>query len=156
MRVISGQGVLPLDVQTVGDLVTYRFTVPGLPPSKNDYDNYPAAWRSSLKHKWMNAVIREVEAQDMPRGVAQIGLSALLVFPESRVRDPQNYVSSLWNWVPDALQKAGVIKDDRAGRIVFGRDLGIRFAIDSRKRVSRELRKRTHIAVTVRGHLGAV
>ena len=147
---ISGQGALPISMIETGDLVTYRFVIPGLPPSKNVYDDLPQAWRGSMKHKWINAVIREVEAQDMPRHVGRIGLSALLVFPDTRKRDPQNYVPSLWNWVPDALQKCGVIDDDRDGMIDFGRNLGIRFAVDDRKRVSKEIRKRTHIAITMR------
>lgn len=148
--VSSGQGVLPFDSQILGDIVTYRFTVQGVPPSKNVYDDMPVMWRASMKHKWINAVIREVEAQDMPRGVAKIGLSAMLVFPDSRKRDPQNYVSALWNWVPDALQAARVIDDDRDGKIDFGRGLGIRFAVDDRRRLTKDARKRTHIAITMR------
>lgn len=147
---ISGQGVLPLDTQVMGDIVTYRFTVQGVPPSKNTYDNLPPEWRGSMKHKWINAVIKEVQAQDMPRHVPRIGLSAVLVFPDIRKRDPQNYVSSLWNWIPDGLQAARVIDDDRDGVIDFGRNLGIRFALDDRRRLSRDQRKRTHIAITMR------
>lgn len=148
--IISGQGALPLGMIQQGEIVTYRFTVPGVPPSKNNYDNWPPEWKSSAKHKWIRAVIREVEAQDMPRGVARIGLAATLVFPDNRKRDPQNYAPALWNWIPDGLQAARVILDDRDGVIDFGRNLGIRFAVDDRKRLSRDARKRTHIAITLR------
>lgn len=146
----NGQGALPLGKLEQGDLVTYRFTIPGVPPSKNAYDNMPEMWRGSMKAKWVQAVMREVEAQDMPRHVTRIGLAATLVFPDNRKRDPQNYVPALWNWIPDGLQYARVIDDDRDGMIDFGRNLGIRFAVDDRKRLSREARKRTHIAVTMR------
>lgn len=146
---ISGQGALPLGKVESGSIVTYRFTVPGVPPSKNVYDTAPEMWRAGWKHKWIRAVVKEVEAQDMPRGVPRIGLAATLVFPDIRKRDPQNYVSSLWNWIPDGLQKAGVIKDDRDGVIDFGRNLGIRFALDDRKQLSRDARKRTHIAISM-------
>ena len=149
---MTGQGVLPMFTDVRGEIVTYRFTVQGLPPSKNRYDNLPPEWRGSMKHKWIRAVIREVELQDMPRNVAKIGLHAILVFPDARKRDPQNYVPSLWNWVPDALQAAGVIKDDSEGMIDFGRNLGIGFAVDSRKRLPRASRQRTHIAITMRLH----
>lgn len=145
----SGQMALPLGRLEQGQIVTYRFTVPGLPPSKNTYDGLPPQWKNSMKHKWIRAVIREVEAQDMPRGVPRIGLSAVLVFPTKRRRDPQNYAPALWNWIPDALQKCGVIHDDRDGIIDFGPNLGIQFALDERKSISPDRRKRTQIAITL-------
>lgn len=148
--IISGQGALPIGMVENGEIVTYRFAFPYLPPSKNVYDGWLPAWKSAAKHKWINAVIRAVEEQDVPRGVERIGLAATLVFPEPRKRDPQNYAPALWNWIPDGLQKCGVIKDDRDGVIDFGKNLGIRFAIDDRKRLSRDARKRTHIALTLR------
>jgi len=127
------QLAIPFDVTSKDDLVTYHIRLPFLPPSKNKYDGWPIAWKSSCKWKWMNAVIAECKALQIPRS-PRIGLAAMLVFRTNARRDPQNYSNCLWNFVPDALQKAGVILDDRAGAIDFGggSDLGVKFAVNPR------------------------
>jgi hypothetical protein len=128
------QLALPIDMQVDGEVRVYRIVLPFLPPSKNVIDGWPAAWKSSAKKKWIRAIVQEVDQQLIPKHVAKIGLAATLVFPQNAARrDPQNYSQSLWNWVPDALQVAGVIDDDRDGVIDFGPNLGVKFAVDSRK-----------------------
>lgn len=127
--VSTPQLALPLDTNVQGDLVTYRIRLPFLPPSKNAYDGWLPEWKAGCKRKWVKAVVRECEALQIPRA-PRIGLAAMLVFSRNGRRDPQNYANCLWNFVPDALQHAGVIADDRDGVIDFGPNLGIRFAIN--------------------------
>lgn len=144
------QLALPISTEQHGEIRMYRFTLPFLPPSKNQYDTLPWQYQQSIKGKWVRHVIRECEALMMPKDMFRIGLSAALVFPTARRRDPQNYASTLWNFVPDALQKGGFLQDDRDGRIEFGQNLGIQFKIDDRKGVPDVHRKKTHIAIAVR------
>lgn len=142
------QGILPMDIKEEGDLRLYKITLPFLPPSKNEYDQWPGTWKSSAKAKWMREVRRHVIALGIPQA-EKIGLAAILVFPQNARRDPQNYSNCLWHWVPDALQAAGVIDDDRAGKIELGPNWGVKFAIDSRV-APKEKRKRTIIMLTMR------
>lgn len=142
------QGLLPVNMDPEGDVRLYRFTLPFLPPSKNATGGWPPSWLHSMKRKWEKAVRENVEQLMIPPA-ARIGLSATLVFPVKARRDPQNYSHHLWHWVPDGLVKAGVIPDDHDGLIGFGRNLGIRMAIDDRV-APKEKRQRTHIALTMR------
>jgi Holliday junction resolvase RusA-like endonuclease len=148
---------LPLEEpQMAGEVRIYKMTLPMLPPSKNVYDQWPATWKSSMKKKWVKKIADECEAQAMPR-VAQVGLSAVLVFPtrnkrgqQGTNRDVQNYAQALWHWVPDALVQAGVLTDDTAGQVQIGPNWGIKFAYDLRDGLKKELRQRTHLAIAMR------
>ena len=40
------QGILPMDIKEEGDLRLYKITLPFVPPSKNEYDGWPHAWKS--------------------------------------------------------------------------------------------------------------
>lgn len=142
------QGVLPVDVEDTGDTRLYKLHLPFLPPSKNEYDNWPGTWKSSAKNKWKKAIVQRCQELMIPEA-AVIGLAAVLVFPQSRQRDPQNYSNCLWHWVPDALQEAGVISGDHEGKIQIGPNWGLRFAYDTRKAPDK-MRKHTHIALTMK------
>jgi hypothetical protein len=134
---------------TQGEARGYQLLLPFLPPSKNEYDRWLPHWQSGCKKKWLRHLRTQLEENMVPRGVAQVGLSAQLVFPTANRRDPQNYAQTLWNFVPDALVECGIIPDDCAGRIDFGpRHLGVRFAVDSRN-LPKARRQRTVIAVTM-------
>jgi hypothetical protein len=142
------QLALPIDVTADGELRVYRMVFPFLPPSKNEYDNWLGQWKSAAKKKWIKAVGAECDAQMMPRGVAQIGLAATLVFPRAARRDIQNYANCLWHWVPDALVTAGVISDDTPDKVDFGPNLGITFAYDTRAGAAVH-RKRTILSISM-------
>lgn len=144
------QLALPINVEDHGEVRLYRFTLPFLPPSKNQYDTLPWQYQQSMKGKWVRHVIRECEQLMVPKGMTRVGLSAALVFPTARRRDPQNYSATIWNFVPDALQKGGFLLDDRDGCIDFGSNLGIKFHVDCRTAVPDARRKKTHIALAVR------
>ena len=147
--VVGSQLALPVDATTEGEVRLYRLRFPYLPPSKNVMDGWQPAWKSSAKRKWEKRVALLADELAMPRGVRHIGLAATLIFPTNARRDPQNYSQALWNWIPDGLQKCGVLVDDRDGAIDFGPNLGVRFAIDDRKGVPKEKRQRTVVAVTM-------
>ena len=145
--VVQTQLALPIGVLEAGEIRVYRIVLPFLPPSKNVYDGWLPAWQSAAKQKWVNAICREVTAQQIP-SAPRIGLSAKLVFPTNNRRDPQNYANCLWNWVPDALRKAGVISGDHAGKIDFGPNLGVTFAWDPRA-APKSVRSVTHLAISM-------
>lgn len=143
------QGVLPVDVEEQGDLRLYKMHLPFLPPSKNVFDGWPVEWKSSSKKKWERHIIQKCEELMIPEA-EKIGLAAVLVFPTKVARrDPQNYSNCLWHWVPDALVKAGVIDDDRDGKIEIGPNWGLRFGVDGRA-APKALRQHTHIALTMK------
>lgn len=143
------QGLLPVDVIESGDLRQYTLTLPFLPPSKNVYNQWPGTFKSAAKHKWEKRIVQWCEEMAIPH-VPKIGLGAVLTFPTKSNRDIQNYAQTLWHFVPDALQKAGVIPNDSEGHVQFGRNLGIRFMVDDRKGVPKERRQRTVLVVTMR------
>jgi hypothetical protein len=143
------QGAFPLDIHEAGELVTYTMVLPFLPPSKNVYEDWPAMWKSSAKGKWASHIARMRDELDIPMA-QQIGLAAVLVFPGPAHRDPQNYAQALWHWVPDALVRCGVIPDDNEGRIEIGPNWGLKFEYDQRRRIHKDLRKRTRLAITMR------
>lgn len=144
------QLALPLSVKEAGEIRVYRMTLPFLPPSKNQYDGWPGTWQSSCKKKWIKAVLAECEAQMMPLQIQKIGLHATLVFATDRGRDLSNYAQSLWNFVPDALQRAKVLVNDSDGHIQYGPNLGLKFAVDTRKSLPAKHRERTIIDIAMR------
>jgi hypothetical protein len=155
------QAALDLDTVQENATVTYKLTLPGTPPSKNEIGSWPPAWKASAKRRWMRAVSERVKELGIPRGNTEIGLAAHLVFPTAGHRDPQNYAENLWNWVPDALQgcrakcqrgcqlHCGVLVDDNEGRIQWPPNLGVTFGVDSRHAPAK-VRKRTVITISVR------
>lgn len=143
------QLALPVDAEQHGEIQLYRFALPYLPPSKNVYDGWPHEWKSSMKKKWVRDVAAKCNELVVPRGVAKIGLAATLVFPSKARRDPQNYAGPLWNFVPDALQRCGVIDDDREGMIEIPGNWGVKFDYDQRPGLAKKRRSRTIIAMTM-------
>lgn len=141
---------LPIDVEDVGEIRVYKMAFPFVPPSKNAYDGWPNQWKQSAKKKWERAIIAECKSMALPLHVPKVGLAATLVFPARAHRDPQNYAQALWHWVPDALQKAGVIDDDTEGCIEIGANWGLKFAYDIRPTVPKSKRTRTLLAITMR------
>lgn len=119
---------------TVGDAaVTYRMVFPWLPPSKNRYDGWLPAWQASAKRKWIAAITREADAQQIP-AVSRVAVAVELVFASRARRDPQNYAQAIWNWVPDGLVRAGVIPDDGEGRILIGEHWGVVMRVGAQRR----------------------
>jgi len=106
----------------------YVMSFPFLPPSKNKYDGWLPVWQSGAKKKWIKAIAREVEIQQIP-SVDQIGIAVRLQFQSKARRDPQNYAQCIWNWVPDGLVQAGVIPDDDDGRIQIGPHWGVELTV---------------------------
>lgn len=148
-HVVSSQLALPVDVEDDGEIRLYKIALPYLPPSKNVYDGWPVMWKHSLKKKWEKDILAKCDEMVIPRGVEKVGLAATLVFPSRARRDPQNYAQAIWHFVPDALQKAGVIDDDREGKIEIPGNWGVKFAYDLRTGVPKKRRERTILAMTM-------
>lgn len=139
------QLAMPVEVDQ-GDVVTARITLPFLPPSKNVYDGWQPMWKSSAKKKWIREIGKQCEALQIPKGLTHIGLAARLVFATRARRDTQNYAQVIWHFVPDALQRCGVLVDDREGSIEWGPDLGVELAVDTR-RIDPKRRQRTILTI---------
>ena len=146
---VQPQLALPISEEQVGEVRVYRVMLPFTPPSKNVFDSWPMAWKSSAKRKWTRHLIDEFEAVTLPRGALKVGLSAALVFPSKAHRDTQNYAQCLWHWVPDALVKYGTIRDDTPQYVEFGANLGVKMMCDERRGVPKAKRQRTHLSIAV-------
>ncbi len=143
------QLALPVSVDQVGEVRRYEIVLPFCPPSKNIYDKWHWTEQSSCKAKWRRWIEKEVKAQQMPLGCRRIGLAALVVFPNRNRRDTSNYAQALWHFVPDALIRAGLLVDDKAGAIDYPKGLGVGFEYDTRPGLSKEHRSRTVLRVTM-------
>lgn len=124
--------------------------LPFLPPSKNKYDGWLPQWQSGAKRKWRDRIGWECRAQRLPLDCPRVELHAVLVFGSKNRRDPQNYASTLWNFVPDALVHAGVLVDDNEGRVIVGPQWGVEFAYDLRRGVPVAYRQRTILTIIPR------
>ena len=142
---------LGLDVGQVGELTVWTLRLPFLPPSKNQYDGWPAQWKHSAKKRWYKAIADQCDELGVARDLRRVGLHARLVFPTRGRRDPQNYAQALWHWVPDALVNCGVLEDDRDGAIEIGPNWGIELAVDTRVHIPKEKRKR--MVLTIAAHV---
>ena len=142
-----------MDVEEHGDIVTVTLTLPFLPPSKNVYDGWPPAWKAGAKKKWIRVIGEMCAEQQVPTGLWSVGLAATLVFARNARRDPQNYAQALWNWVPDALVRCGVLRDDRAGAIEIGPNWGLQMTIDDRRSIPEKKRQRTILTLAYRPRL---
>jgi hypothetical protein len=123
---------LPFEVHVDRSVASYQIVLPFVPPSKNKYDGWLPAWKSGAKKKWIRAIQNEVTIQQIP-AVEKVGIACELMFMSKAHRDPQNYAQCLWNWVPDALQQAGVIPDDGPGRVEIGPNWGVRMVLGPRQ-----------------------
>lgn len=169
---------LPIEEHQVGEFRIYKLVLPFLPDSKNVVANWPAEWKAGKKRKWVRAILKEVQSQDMPLGLQQIGVAARLVFPtrptgRQQKRDPQNFSEQLWHYVCDALQycsydcweaakdrvpasqrrhlgHCGVVVDDSENHVHIGPNWGIQFAYDLRPELPKERRSRTILSITMR------
>lgn len=143
---------LPIEEVQTGELRRYKLHFPFVPPSKNKYDGWPPGWKASAKRKWEKAVREQCEALQIPKGNRHIGLAAVVWFTTNRGRDSANFAQCLWNFVPDGLQKAGVLVNDRHQDIDygFGKTLGVKFLVDTRTTLPKAKRERTVVGLTIR------
>lgn len=155
---MSAQPQLALPIgedQQQGEIRVYTLTLPFLPPSKNVYDTWLPTWQSGVKRKWMRVMSDLLEMHQVPHGAMKVGMHASLVFASRARRDTQNYSNCLWNFVPDALVKAGVIPDDTPEYVEIGPNWGIKMMYDLRPGVSKVKRQRTHLTLALQMPPGA-
>ena len=107
--------------------MTYRYTIPSVPPSNNEYIGRDNRWKyQEIKKQW--ALL--VAAYCRPRPHAPLehaSVTLVYCFGDNRRRDLDNYSGKM---ILDGLVKAGIIRDDSFERI----DLTLRRVYDGAKR----------------------
>ena len=104
-----------------------RITIPGVPPSLNQYfgrentNEYRKA-----KVDWTDRVVWLVKKMRPEKPFNKARVEILYYFPDNRRRDPDNYCGKL---MLDGLTKAGVIVDDSFQHIT----LAVGGAVDQRQ-----------------------
>jgi crossover junction endodeoxyribonuclease RusA len=96
-------------------------TIPGIPPSINEWRNMHHYEEAKQKKKWEEIVGWEVLAQKVKpqKPIERAVTTYLYFFPSRRRHDPSNYSPK---WIEDGLVKAGVLLDDSFENV----DLNIR------------------------------
>ena len=90
--------------------MTYRYTVPMIPPSLNHFAGRENAWEyRSLKQQWTRDVCLLTKGNRPPSPLGRARVTLTYFFPDRRRRDPDNYAGKL---ILDGLKAAGVIADD--------------------------------------------
>ena len=138
--------LIPLDE---GQVVSRTVTVLKAAVSKNVYDNWPGPWKAGHRDSWKKHLVAGFEEVQLPTGGVRVACQATLVFPTARRRDFQNYHHPLWYYVADALVDYGVIPDDTPEYFSIGANGGITFAVDNRRFVAEDKRKRVVLGIAV-------
>ena len=89
--------------------MTYRYTIPAVPPSNNEYIGRNNRWAyQEIKKQWavlVKSYCRPKPTQPLERSVVTLAYC----FGDNRRRDPDNYSGKM---ILDGLVKAGIIMDD--------------------------------------------
>lgn len=90
--------------------MTYRYAVPGIPPSINQFVGKGNVWEyRAYKHEWTAFVSAYCFTQKKPsKPIAKATVTVTFFFPDNRKRD----VDNLSKPILDGLKESGVIKDD--------------------------------------------
>jgi crossover junction endodeoxyribonuclease RusA len=87
----------------------YRYTIPFLPPSNNQFIGRENRWEyQKLKKHWAHLIFFTC----IPRPtnpLYDVTVSITYFFPDRRRRDPDNYSGKM---ILDGLVRAGILKDD--------------------------------------------
>lgn len=107
--------------------MTYRYTIPSVPPSNNEYIGRDNRWKyQEIKKEW--ALLVAVYCRPRPPApLEHASVTLVYCFGDNRRRDPDNYSGKM---ILDGLVKAGIIRDDSFERI----DLTLRRVYDGAKR----------------------
>ena len=104
--------------------MTYRYTIPSIPPSNNEYIGRDNRWKyQEIKKLLIAAHCRPKPPKPIDRSV----VSLVYCFGDNRRRDPDNYSGKM---ILDGMVKAGIILDDSFERI----DLILRRIYDGPRR----------------------
>jgi len=91
-----------------------KITIPTTPPSINQYQHWHWAEKRKEKQYWCIEIWALLKLNGHPKNCRHINVSADIYFTTNRRRDSQNYASTLYKFLDDALVTAGVIPDDTA------------------------------------------
>ena len=95
-------------------------TIPATPPSINQYQHWHWAKKRAIKAEWVRLIWGYLNEQGIYRNslkgecFSHVHISSTITFTTNRRRDPQNYASTLYKFLDDALVQCGVIPDDTA------------------------------------------
>ena len=102
---------------------TYRYTIPLIPRSLNEYAGRRNTWEyRNDKSEWLRiiwACCREKPTKPLEKSIVTIEYH----FPDNRRRDPDNYCGKM---ILDGLVSCGIIKDDSFGHV----ELRLRGCVD--------------------------
>ena len=76
----------------------------------NEWTRLHWAERRQVKEDWAWEVF--AVGSKLPKKCKHVDVSAVLVFPQARRRDAENFGAVLWKMTNDALVELGVIPDD--------------------------------------------
>lgn len=99
----------------VTDPRPYVFSVPGLPPSLNEFQRWNLMKRVRLKHEWQAMIwpLLCEKGNVCPRPLnTPVELRAVLIFTTNRRRDSDNFGAVLWKWTQDVLEMRGYVPND--------------------------------------------
>lgn len=94
--------------------MTYRYTIPSVPPSNNEYIGRDNRWKyQEIKKQWALLVAAYCRPRP-PAPLEHASVTLVYCFGDNRRRDPDNYSGKM---ILDGLVKAGIIRDDSFKRI---------------------------------------
>lgn len=101
---------------TPGTETIYVCTVPGTPPSLNEWQRWPWGKQERVRGEFQEMVwaVLSEKGNKCPRGFQRIECHAVLMFPRGARRDAANFGAVLWKLTLDVLVREGVISDDTA------------------------------------------
>jgi len=107
--------------------MTYRYTIPAVPPSNNEYIGRDNRWKyQEIKKQWALLIAAHCRPKP-PKPIERSVVSLMYCFGDNRRRDPDNYSGKM---ILDGMVKARIILDDSFERI----DLVLRRIHDGTRR----------------------
>lgn len=88
---------------------TAQITIPGIPPSVNEFMRWPAIVQHNKALEWAKIVGWAVKASRVTGRFSKCRVTLVYCFPDNRRRDPDNFAGK---FLLDGLRKAGVLEDD--------------------------------------------
>lgn len=104
-------------------MLEYRYTIPRIPPSNNEYIGRTNRWEYQHDKKMWAALVKAHCRPAPEQPIAVGGVEIFYYFVDNGRRDPDNFSGK---FLLDGLVKAGIIKDDSFGCI----ELTLKAAVD--------------------------
>ena len=99
----------------------YTLTIPGVPPSTNEYERWYKHRQREQKRIWESAVngLCNQKGHRAPRGLTKVVIRSVIFFTTNRNRDSaDNYRHPFYKWTLDGLRYAKVLVDDTSENVL--------------------------------------